>query len=144
MAMSDQNDDAVNLLSDEQQRYATWLNWGARSGLLMLIISFIAYVAGWLPAHVPLDQLPTVWGLPVDEYLKKTGAPTGWSWLKDLGQGDFASLIGIAWLSASSLFCLFAVLPIYLKRRDWVFVVLCISALAVQLLAASGLLVAGK
>ena len=60
MAMSDQNDDAVNLLSDEQQRYATWLNWGARSGLLMLIITFITYVAGWLPAHVPLEQLPTV------------------------------------------------------------------------------------
>ncbi len=140
--MNERNED--NLLSEEQRRYATWLQWGARSGLVMLIVTFIAYVAGWLTPHVPLEQLPSVWGLPVEEYLKKTGAPTGWSWLSDLAQGDFASLIGIAWLSASSLFCLFAVLPIYFKRRDWVFVVLCISALVVQLLAASGMLVAGK
>ncbi len=143
MAVSEKEETA-NLLSDEQKRYASWLQWGARSGLVMLIVTFIAYVTGWLAPHVPLDQLPSVWGLPVDEYLKKTGAPTGWSWLGDLGQGDFASLIGIAWLSASSLFCLFAVLPIYFRRRDWVFVVLCLCALAVQLLAASGMLVAGK
>ncbi len=144
MAMNDQKDETVNLLSDEQKRYATWLNWGARSGLLMLIAAFVAYVSGWLPSHIALDQLPKVWGLPVDEYLKQTGAPTGWSWLRLVGQGDFASLIGIAWLSASSLICLLAVLPIYVRRRDWVFVALCVGALAVQGLAASGMLVAGK
>lgn len=142
MAMNDQNNETM--LSEEQQRYATWMNWGARSGLLMLIVAFLGYVTGWLPSHVPLDQLPKVWGLPASEYLKQTGAPTGWSWLLHVGQGDYASLIGIACLSASSLFCLFAVLPIYIRRRDWVFVVLCVAALTVQLLAASGLLVSGK
>lgn len=132
------------VLSEEQQRYASWLNWGARSGLLMLIVAFLAYVTGWLPADVPLNELPKVWGLPVDAYLKQTGAPTGWSWLTRIGRGDFAGLIGIAWLSASSLICLLAVLPIYVRRRDWVFVALCVGALAVQLLAASGWLTAGK
>ncbi len=131
------------LISEEQQRYATLLSWGARSGLALLAISFLAYVFGWMPAHVPLDQLPMVWSLPVHEYLKQTQTPTGWGWLTMAGYGDFASLIGIAWLSGSSLICLLAVIPIYARRRDIVFVSICSIALAVQVLAASGILRSG-
>jgi len=127
-------------ISIEQQRYATLLSWGARSGLALLVVSFLAYVFGWMPAHVPLDQLPNLWSLPVDEYLKQIHAPTGWAWLTMTGYGDFASLLGIAWLSGSSLICLLAVIPIYARRRDYIFVVICFIALAVQLLAASGML----
>ena len=130
-------------ISVEQQRYATWLSWGARSGLAILIISFLAYVFGWMPAHIPLDQMPDVWNLPTGEYLKQTGAPTGWSWISLVNQGDFVGLLGIAWLSGCSLLCLLAVMPIYARRKDWVFVALCIIALLVQLLAASGILTAG-
>lgn len=129
-----------SIISDEQERYATWLNWGMRSGLAILAVSFCAYVLGWLPAYFPMEQLPKVWGLPTAEYLKQTGAPTGWDWLKLIGHGDFAGLIGIAWLSACSLLCLLAVIPIYARRKDWVFVLICISAVLVQLLAASGML----
>lgn len=127
----------------EQQRYATLLNWGARSGLAILAISFVAYLFDWMPAHVPFDQLPQVWNLPVDEYLKQTGTPTGWHWLDLVAYGDFASLIGIAVLSGCSLICLVAVMPIYAKRGDRVFVAICVIALAVQLLAASGTLSVG-
>jgi hypothetical protein len=130
-------------ISVEQQRYATLLSWGARSGLAILIVSFFAYVMGWLPAHVALDQLPEVWTLPVDEYLKQTNSPTGWAWLGRLGEGDFAGLFGIAWLSGATLVCLLAVMPIYAKRRDLVFVTICIIALLVQVLAASGMLHSG-
>ena len=130
-------------ISVEQQRYATLLSWGARSGLALLVISFLAYVFGWMPTHIPLDQLPSVWNLSVNEYLKQTHAPTGWTWLKMIGYGDFASLVGIAWLSGSSLICLLSVIPIYARRRDIVFVMICFIALAVQLLAASGILHSG-
>ena len=118
-------------ISVEQQRYATLLNWGARSGLAILAASFLAYVFGWLPAHVPVEQLPNVWNLPVGEYLKQTGSPTGWAWLGRLGEGDYAGLFGIAWLSGCSLVCLLAVMPI------------CVIALLVQLAAASGMLHSG-
>ncbi len=132
--------DNDSIISDEQQRYATWLNWGMRSGLAILVVSFLAYVLGWLPAHFPLEQLPNVWSLPTAEYLKQTNAPTGWAWLKLIGYGDFAGLIGIAWLSACSLLCLLAVMPIYVRRKDWMFVAICVCALLVQLFAASGIL----
>lgn len=132
-----------SFVSEEQLRYATWLNWGARSGLLILVVSFLAYVLGWLPARIPLEQMPNVWNLSSHEYLAQTGAPTGWGWLKLVGQGDFAGFLGIAWMSGCSLLCLLVVMPIYSKRRDWVFVALCVIALMVQLLAASGILTAG-
>lgn len=130
-------------ISIEQQRYATLLSWGSRSGLALLVVSFLAYVLGWMPAHVPLDQLPNVWNLPVAEYLEQTHAPTGWNWLTMINQGDFASLVGIAWLSGSSLVCLVSIIPIYVRRKDKIFVMLCVFALAVQLLAASGILRSG-
>ena len=130
-------------ISIEQQRYATLLSWGSRSGLVLLVVSFLAYVFGWMPAHVPLEQLPNLWNLPVGEYLEQTNTPTGWAWLTMIDQGDFASLVGIAWLSGSSLICLLAVIPIYARRKDRIFMMLCIFALAVQLLAASGMLKTG-
>lgn len=132
-----------SFISTEQQRYATWLSWGARSGLAILVVTFLAYVMGWIPARIPLDQMPNVWNLSTHEYLQQTGAPTGWQWLALVGQGDFAGLLGIAWLSGCSVLCLLAVMPIYAKRKDWVFVVICIIALLVQVLAASGILTVG-
>ena len=131
-------------LSEEQARYATWLGWSARAGLGMLVITFLAYVTGLIPAHIPLAQLPDVWGLPTAQYLKQTHTSTGWSWLFLIGQGDFASLIGIAWLAGSSLLCLIVALPVYLRKKDWIYVMLCVSALIVQILAASGIFTAAK
>ncbi|MBI5430692.1 MAG: hypothetical protein HY938_09595 [Nitrosomonadales bacterium] len=137
------NSNSDTHISVEQQRYATWLSWGSRSGLAILVATFLAYVFGWLPARIPLDQMPNVWSLPTSEYLHQTGAPTGWHWLTLIGQGDFAGLLGIAWLSGCSLLCLVVVMPIYARRRDWIFLAICIIALLVQLLAASGMLTVG-
>lgn len=138
--MSDKNESHIPV---EQLRYATLLNWGGRSGLAILIVSFITYVMGWMPAHVALEELPEVWSLPVDEYLERTDSPTGWGWMERLREGDFAGLFGIAWLSGCTVVCLLAVMPIYYKRREQVFVAICAIALLVQVLAASGLLKSG-
>jgi len=140
MAMSENNESHIPA---EQQRYATLLSWGARSGLALLAVSFLVYIFGGLPAHVPLDQLPQVWNLPVEAYLEQTQTPTGWHWLDLISFGDFASLIGITVLSGCSLICLLAVIPTYARRGDWVFVAICATALLVQLLAASGTLGVG-
>jgi len=62
-------------ISVEQQRYATWLGWGSRSGLAILMVTFLAYVFGWMPARIPLDQMPNVWNLSAHDYLLQTGLP---------------------------------------------------------------------
>ncbi|MGA8149324.1 MAG: hypothetical protein WB870_17380 [Gallionellaceae bacterium] len=125
---------------DEQLPYATVLHWTTLSGFIVLIITFTAYMLGWLPASVPLEQLPHLWNLSTAEYLKATGTPTGWSWLFMMGRGDFASLLGIAILSGCSIACIAAIMPIYARSRNTTYLVICILEIAVLLLSASGIL----
>ncbi|NNM82619.1 MAG: hypothetical protein HKL98_08485 [Burkholderiales bacterium] len=123
---------------DEQARYALWLHWSTLTGFITLIVTFLAYVTNLLPAKVPLGDLPHYWSMPADQYIKETGIPTGWGWLGMLGHGDLASLLGIAILSGCSIFCIAAVIPIYAKRKDKVYLLTCIFEIAILAVAASG------
>ena len=127
----------------EAARYALLLDWGTRVGVLALLLSFSAYLFGWLAPHVPLQQLPSVWNLPVSEYLARTGTPTGWGWLALADRGDLVNLIGIAMLASCSLPPLLGLIPLYLQRRDYVYAWICAAVGSVLLLAASGLLTGG-
>ncbi|MDD2920599.1 hypothetical protein [Rhodoferax sp.] len=128
---------------EEALRYAFLLEWGSHIGLFALVISFVAYLFGMLSPHVPLEQLPGVWSLPVATYLEKTTTPTGWGWLALAGKGDLSNLIGIALLVGCSLPPLLGLIPLYLKRRDYLYAGLCALIVLVLLLAASGLLTGG-
>lgn len=127
----------------EQLLYARLLDLTAKIGFAALVAGFLAYAVGWLPAHVPVDRLSELWSLPLAEYLRRTDTPTGWGWFAHLGKGEFASLAGIALLSGCSLVCLAAVIPVYARRREWVYAAICVLEILVLLLAASGLLTVG-
>lgn len=127
----------------EQLRYARWIEWGTRIGLVALVASFVAYAAGWPAPLVPVDRLPELWSLPVARYLQASGMPTGWGWLAQLGHGDVAGLAGIALLAGCSLPALLALVPLFHARGERVYLLLCLAQVAVLLLAASGLLTVG-
>lgn len=127
----------------EQERYARLLDWGTRVGLLVLVLSFAAYLTGLLPAHVAVDRLPEVWAHPVAQYLAETQTPTGWGWVRLLGHGDIIGLAGIVLLAGVSAVCLLALVPLYAARGDKAFVAICLAEVAVVVLAASGLLTGG-
>ncbi len=127
----------------ESSRYALFLDWGTRVGVVTLLLSFTAYLFGWLQPHVPLKQLPTFWTLPVHTYLQQTGAPTGWGWLALVSRGDFSNLVGIALLAGCSLPPLLGLIPLYLHRRDYVYAAICAFVATVLVLAASGVLTGG-
>ena len=129
------------VVAEEQLRYARVLEWGARIGLAAAVLAFALYLAGLLPGRVPLQDLPMLWSLPLADYLQRSATPIGWGWVKLAKYGDFASIVGIAILSSVSVACLAAVLPVYARRQDRVYVVLCVLAIGVLVLAASGLLV---
>ena len=123
--------------------YATLLDWGARIGFLLLVAGFAVYLLGWLPPHVPVEQLPGLWNQPVSVYLQRTGTPPGWGWLALAHRADLLNLVGVALLAACSLPPLLAVIPLYLRRRDRLFAALCALQVVVIALAASGVLTAG-
>jgi hypothetical protein len=127
----------------EQLLYAKLLDWGTRVGLVVLLLSFAAYVTGLMESHVPPQKLPELWVHPVGRFLELTGSPTGWGWMALLHKGDIAGLLGIAILSGSSVLCLLALVPLYRARRDTAFVLICLAEVAVVVLAASGLLTGG-
>ena len=139
----------TNLTTNAQQqqlealRYAYLRDWGARLGVVALIVSFAAYAFGLLTPHVPLEQLPTVWNLPVAAYLQQTATPTGWGWLALAHKGDLSGLIGISILAGCSLPPLMGLIPLYLKRRDYVYASISAVVVAVLVLAASGVLTGG-
>jgi len=130
----------MSRVSADQLRYATLLSWGTRLGIVILTGSFAAYVFGLLPAFIPVEQMPSLWTLPAHEYLDKTGTGTGWYWISRLANGEFASLLGIATLAACSIAGLGALIPDYVRRRDFAYAVICLLSIAVVLLAASGAL----
>jgi hypothetical protein len=127
----------------EVLRYALLLDWGTRIGLVALVLSFGAYVFGIVTPHVPLEQLPSVWNLPVATYLQQTNTPTGWGWWALVLKGDISNLIGISILAGCSAPPLLALIPLYIKRRDYIFATICGLIVLVLLLAASGILTAG-
>ena len=130
----------MSRVSADQLRYATLLSWGTRLGIVILTGSFAAYIFGLLPAFIPVERMPSLWTLPAHEYLDKTGTGTGWYWISRLANGEFASLLGIATLAACSIAGLGALIPDYVRRRDFAYAVICLLSIAVVLLAASGAL----
>lgn len=130
-------------VADEQLRYARVLEWGGRFGLVAAVAAFALYILGVLPGHVPVEELPALWSLPLADYLRRSATPVGWQWIGLVTRGDFASLVGIAILATVSIACLGAVIPMYARRGDRAYVAACILAIAVLLLAASGLFVVG-
>ena len=123
----------------EQEAYAHWLAWGVRLGFAVLAGTFFLYATGLVPAGVPPERLPELWVLPVDAYIAATGAPTGWSWIHRLGEGDLLNLVGVAILAATSIACHLRVLPLFLVSRERVLAAICVAQVIVLGAAAAGI-----
>ena len=130
-------------VAEEQVTYADWLQWGTLVGFLALLAAFAVYLFGFAEPHVSHEQLPSLWSLPLAEYLQATQGPTGWSWVAMIGKGDYLNYVGIAILSGISLVCYLRVLPFFARSKEPVFVAIIVLEVLLIVLAASGVLVAG-
>ncbi|MDE2342586.1 MAG: DUF1634 domain-containing protein [Betaproteobacteria bacterium] len=122
----------------EERRYAQVLHWGSLAGFVLLVVSFLLYVTGTLQPQAPLDQLPRLWKLSTADYLAATHGSGGWHWITTLDKGDSLSLLGIALLSACPLASIAAVIPVYLRQKNYIYATLCVLNVMVLLYAASG------
>jgi apolipoprotein N-acyltransferase len=120
-------------------------------GLALLLGTFALYATGLVSPAVPIEALPDYWTLSVHEYLEAINEHhlhrdhliTGWSWLKVVNFGDFLNLIGIAFLSAVTIFCYMAILPGLIRKKDWVFAAVAAAEILILCLAASGIVSVG-
>ncbi len=126
-------------VSEEQLRYADWLDAGIKIGLVLLLATFAVYAAGVLPPHIPFSELPRVWVLPVDRYLAATGLPSGWGWIPLIGSSDMLNFIGIAFLSLVTIGCYMRLAVTLVRRGDTACALIVLAEICVLTLAASGL-----
>jgi hypothetical protein len=127
----------------QQLRYASVLEKGMYAGLVCLLVTFAIYVSGIMAPHIPLDELPEHWSKSVHEYLGDAEIEAGWSWVGMLGRGDFLNFIGIATLAGVTVVAYLAIIPLLIKGRDTIYVVLASLEVLVLLAAASGLIAGG-
>ncbi len=123
-----------------QETYGRWLAWGTRIALVLLLLAYAAYMIDTFAAHVPIERLPELWGLPASTFLERTGAQPGWGWVALLPADDMIVLAAIALLVSSSIPCLAVVIPLFRERGESLFVAICVLQIAVLFLAASGVL----
>lgn len=127
----------------EQIVFAAVLRAGTGLSMLALVLGFFLYVGGLVLPLVPIAELPRYWGLSAERYLAAAGLPRGWGWVGLVGHGDILNFVGIAMLAGLTIVCYLAVLPAFLRKGDRVYSAIIVLALAVLLLAASGLVAAG-
>lgn len=127
----------------EQVVYANILYYGGIAGIIFLAIAFALYVSGTLPSYVSPHELPELWTHETHEYIEKTGIPIGWGWINMVIYGDIFNLLALAFLAAITIICYMVVIPVFLKKRDFIYVVFALAEIVILLLAASGILQAG-
>jgi hypothetical protein len=127
----------------EQIVFAAILRAGTGLSMTALVAGFLLYIGGLVPPLVPIAELPRYWGLSAPRYLAATGLPRGWGWVALVRHGDILNFLGIAMLAGLTIVCYLAVLPAFLRKGDTVYSAIVVLELAVLLLAASGLVVAG-
>ncbi|WP_027186421.1 hypothetical protein [Desulfovibrio inopinatus] len=127
----------------EQITYANLLQYGAWTGIVLMLITYTLYMAGVLEPHVPIDLVVTNWNHGIHEYIAATNSPVGWEWLALLDKGDFVNFIGLALLAVMTIICYLVLLPGYLKRGNKIYATICILEILVLCLAASGILGSG-
>lgn len=125
---------------EEELFYARFLENGTKIGMTVLAFTYVVYLTGILSPHVPLEDLPAYWGLPVQQYLAQADVPAGWSWLRLIRRGDFLNFVGIATLASVTIACYALVAPLFLRKKNTVYAVLAALEVLVLLVAASGVL----
>ncbi len=129
--------------TEEQYTYASILDKGMKIGLLMITVTFVVYLSGILTPHVPVNDLPKYWCLPVHQYLEQTNIHLSLTWMRMLEKGDFLNFVGIAFLAGVTMICYVRIIPILFRKKDRVYALIAILEVLVLMLAASGILKAG-
>ena len=123
--------------------FASMETLGVRIGLAMVISAFFLYLTNILPPVIPIADLITRVGVDANIFTATNNIPVGWAWLRLMGHGDILSLGGIMLLLGSIFLAYLALIPLCLRRKDYIYLVLVIVQLGVFILAGGGWITAG-
>ncbi|MYL83492.1 DUF1634 domain-containing protein [Desulfovibrio aerotolerans] len=127
----------------EQVVYSNMLFYGCWGSLGLMAVTYLLYISGLVTPHVPLDTVTQLWSQPVKVYLEKGNVPTGWGWLKLIGQGDFLNFTGVVLLSGMTILCYLPLIGAYMKKKEPIFATIAVLEILVLAFAASGIVGGG-
>jgi len=136
---------------EDQLVYAKLLAKGMYLGLGILLVTFFLYMTGLVQPAIPIEELPRLWTLSAHEYLETVNheflhmpeVVDGWRWMALLNTGDYLNFVGIALLSAVTIFCYLRILPNLFRKKDNIYATIAILEILVLTLAASGFIAVG-
>ena len=127
----------------EQITYANLLFLAVWVSILLMFLTYFIYVTGIMDPHVPMAVVQQNWTQSVNDYLHNTDSPHGLGWLRLLNTGDYLNYVGLAILGLITILCYLVLLPGYIRRKDWIYTMICVLEVLVLSLAASGILGSG-
>jgi hypothetical protein len=125
--------------ADPQEIYARWLELGTRMVFAFSLAALALYLSGILAPAVPLRELPRLWTLSAEEFLRAAGAQSGPNWFGLLRYGDYLNLLAIALFALLSLVCAARMIPAFLRSGEKVHAALAVAQVVVLLAAALNL-----
>jgi hypothetical protein len=128
------------VVSPEQKRYSTYLHYGAWLGIGVMLLSYMVYLFGIVDPYVPMERLTEYWAMSSEQYLARAGVPSQWGWVVLVGHGDFLNFAGIALMGLLTVGGLLMLLPAYMRKRDWPFVLIVLLQILVLGASISGVL----
>lgn len=129
--------------TEEQIAYARVLEIGMRVSLVLLVVTFAAYMFGLVTPGIPASEMPKYWSMSASDYLHARDIPAhGWPWFRQLVMGDLV-FAGIGLMALVTIYCYLYFLRFPLRNRDRVMTVIVVGECIVLALAASGLLAVG-
>jgi hypothetical protein len=129
--------------TDLQIFYSRLLGSCALVALVVMLVTYAIYSGELVPSKVPPGRVSDHWGDAPAAYAEAACLQCGWGWITRLGNGECLSRLGPALLGLVTIVCLSVALPIFLKKRDWVFAAIIAAEVAVLVLSASGLIGGG-
>lgn len=123
-----------------QRSYARWLDLGTKLGFALLVCSFVVYSIGLTEPFVPMERLPDLWGLPVDQFNSAIHAPTGWHWLHHWWRSDYVTYFGVVALLLTTIASMLRAAFVFFALGDRLQAGIALAQTLVLALAATGII----
>ncbi|MFQ5559501.1 MAG: hypothetical protein ACE5FU_02805 [Nitrospinota bacterium] len=123
---------------EEQKRYARVLDLSAKTGFLGVVLSYMIYLFRILPEKISSDEMQKIWSFGPEYYITVSGAGRESGWLGLVAYSDFLLFVPIIFLSSVTTWCYLSILPVFLKKREFLFAGICFAEILVFVFAAFG------
>jgi hypothetical protein len=103
-------------------------------------VLFLLYATGWVPAAVPIGEVPAYWSTDASTYAHTIGVPTGWQWVHFLSDGGVLAFAGAILFPLAATIAALAAAVFFARDRVTIYALIALAEVVVLVVAATGVL----